>query len=168
MTQLGTAVRERNEKLLVARQAVGPATVIGTLQQVRLGSLLIRPGAALPRGIPVPLRRVGEWNLVADLSSSELDQRLRSVGWHLFFVVPPVEAGGLGLSYASAFRKALAGAIRQVGARDLNTLEIGNVRVRQVLNVHHVRLAAYPRHIGDTPFLRDLDPHHRVEGLWNR
>src|SRR5438067_2532915 len=98
MTQVGTVVRERHEKLLVTRPAVAPATVIGSLQQVRPGSVLIRPGAALPRGIPVPLRRVGEWNLVADLSSSELDQRLRSVGWHLFFVVPPFEAGGLGLS----------------------------------------------------------------------
>src|SRR5437868_15196695 len=98
MTQVGTAVRERHEKLLVTRPAVGSSTVIGALQQVRPGSVLVRPGAALPQGMPVPLRRVGEWNLVAGLSSSELDQRLRSAGWHLFFVVPPVEADGLGLS----------------------------------------------------------------------
>jgi hypothetical protein len=35
------------------------------------------------------------------------------------------------------------------------------------LAVHYVRLAVDPRHIRDSPFLRDLDLHHPNRGVWN-
>lgn len=167
MRQSVSAARKVNEELLVPRPEVVPATVIGSLDDIQAGSVLIDPGTKLPRGLDLPLRRVGNWNLFADLDSSELDRRIRSEGWQLFFIVPAVNANGLGGSYRSAFRKALAGIVRQAEIRNLNALEIVDIRVRQMLNIYFVRITAHPRHIRDSPFLRDLDPYHQVEGMWN-
>lgn len=167
MSQSGTAQRDIPEKVMVSGRPIAPATVIGTPEQVTTGSVLIRPGTALPHGLAVSLRRMGKWNLIAELSALVLDRMIRSEGWHLFFMVPPVVGSGLGLSFHSALRKALADAVRQVEMKDLNALEIKNVRVRQLLKVHYARIIAHPRHVRDSPFLRDPDPYHRVEGMWN-
>ncbi len=166
MSQSAT-IRRDTPRELVRERSAATATIIGSLEEVTRGSVLIRPGTALPDALHLPLRRMGHWNLIADLSASELDRLFRNEGWHLFFMVPPVEASGLGLSPHSAFRKALRDVVRQVEAKDFNAVEVADVRVRNVLNLHYVRLTAYPRHVRNSPFLRDLDPHHRVEGLWN-
>lgn len=167
MSQSATIRRDAPRELLVKEKPAATATIIGSLEQVTRGSVLIRPGTALPDALHLPLRRIGHWNHIADLSAPELDRLVRNEGWHLFFMVPPVEASGLGLSPHSAFRKALRDVVRQVEARDLNAVEVADVRVRSLLNLHHVRITAYRRHVRNSPFLRDLDPHHRVDGLWN-
>lgn len=167
MRQSASLERKLDEELLVSRPKIVPATVIGSLDEIQTGSVLIRPGTSLPPGLDLPLSRVGNWNLLAGLQPSELDRLIRAQGWHLFFMVPAVYASGLGASRRSAFRKALAGIVRQAEGKKLNALEIADIRVRRVLNLHYVRIAAHPRHIRDSPFLRNLDPHHRVEGVWN-
>ncbi len=159
--------RAAPERLPASRPKIVPASVIGSLDEIRAGSVLIRPGTALPRGLDLRLRRAGNWNLFAGLNSSELDRLIRSEGWHLFFLVPPVEASGLGVGRGSAFRKALNGVVRQVEAKDFNAVEIVGIRTRRLLNVDYVRIRAHPRHVRDSPFLRDLDPHHRAAGMWN-
>jgi hypothetical protein len=40
--------------------------------------------------------------------------------------------------------------------------------VRRLLNAHFVRITAHPRHLSDSPFLRDLDLHHQVRGTWDK
>lgn len=166
MAQRATAV-ETNAKVLVTRPEAVPATVIGAIEQVRPGSVLLRPGTALPSGLELPLRRVGRWNMVFGRRSAQIEQALRDAGWHYFFVVPPVEAGGWGLSSASALRKAVGSSIAQVEARRLNALEITGVRVRRLLGVYYVSVAAQPRHVRNSPFILDLDPNHRIDGYWN-
>lgn len=167
MTRSATAPQNMHDRSPQWERRIAPAAIIGSPEQAKAGSLLIRPGTLLPHNLALSLRRIGPWNLIADLSASELDRLVRSEGWHVFFVVPPVEATGLGLSVRSAVRKALAGVVRQVEARDLNAVEIADIRVRRLLNLHYVRIMAHPRHVRDSPFLRDLDPNHRVEGMWN-
>jgi hypothetical protein len=167
MRQSATIFRKVNEELLVPRPEIVSATVIGSLDEIQTGSVLIRPGTPLPHGLDLPLRRVGNWSLLAGLEPSKLDRLIRAEGWHLFFVVPAVHASGLGVRQSNAFRKALAGVVRQAEGRNLNALEIVDIRVRRVLKLHYVRIAAHPRHIRDGPFLRDLDPYHRIEGAWD-
>ncbi len=149
------------------RQVIPSATIIGSAEQVRAGSVLIKPGTALPQGLVLSLRRAGQWNLIADLPATELDRTLRRKGWHCFYIVPPIEASGVGLSFHSAFRKALAGVVRQIDIQGLNTTEIADVRVRRFLGLRYVVVTAYPRHIRNSPYLRDPDPHHYVRGMWD-
>ncbi len=167
MTQSATALQNTIQRSMQSERRTAPATIIGSPEQVKAGSVLIRPGGSLPHGLALSLRRAGAWNLIADLSAPELDRLVRSEGWHLFYMVPPVEAIGLGLSVHGAVRRALAGVVRQVEAKDLNAVEVADIRVRRLLDLHYVRVTAHPRHVRDSPFLRDLDSHHRVEGMWN-
>ncbi len=167
MSQSAAVQRDAPGELLVKEKPAATAIIIGSLEQVTRGSVLIRPGTTLPHGLSVPLRRIGQWNLIDGLSASELDRHVRNEGSHLFFMVPPIEASGLGLSPHSAFRKALRDVVRQVEARGLNAVEVADVRVRSLLNLHYVRITAHARHVRNCLFLRELDPHHRVDGLWN-
>jgi hypothetical protein len=167
MSQSAVIRQNAPGKLAVKKEHAATATIIGSLAQVTKGSVLIRPGTALPAALRLPLRRLGHWNLIADLSASELDRLVRNEEWHLFFLVPAVESSRLGLSPHSAFQKALRDVVRQVEARDFNALEVADVRVRSLMNLHYVRITAYPRHVRNSPFLRDLNPHHRVGALWN-
>ena len=167
MTQNATALQNTIQQSTQSERRTAPVTIIGSPEEVKAGSVMIKPGTSLPHGLGLSLRRVGLWNLIADLGAPELDRLVRSEGWHLFYVVPPVEAIGLGLSLHSAIWKAFSGVVRQVEARDLNAVEIADIRVRRLLNLHYACVTAHPRHVRDSPFLRDLDPHHRVEGMWN-
>lgn len=167
MTQSSTVARKYDEELLVTRPQIVPAAVIGSLEEITVNSVLIRPGTSLPRGLDLPVRRVGSWNLLAGLNSSDLDRLIRNQGWHLSFILPAVEASGLGGSRSSAFRKALDSVFRQVEAKTFNAVEITEIRVRRLLNISYVRIVAHPRHVRDSPFLRDVDHYHRVEGMWN-
>lgn len=132
---------------------LAPAAISGSLEQVKTGSVFIKRGTPLSRSLALPLRRIGGWNLITGVSASELDRLLRSQGWHLFFLVPPVEAGGCALNFHAALRKALLGVFRQVEARSLNAAEINDLRGWRFFNVHYVRLTAYPRHVRDSPLL---------------
>lgn len=149
------------------RKVIPPATIIGSAEQVQASSVLIKPGTSLPQGLVLPLRRAGHWNLIAGLPAADLDRTLRREGWHFFYIVPPIENSGVGLSFHTAFRKALAGVVRQVEAQGLNATEIANIRVRRFLGLRYVAVTAYPRHIRNSPYLRDPDPHHYVRGMWD-
>jgi hypothetical protein len=108
MSQTATTQRGESQPTLLGVWQTAPATVIGSLDQVTTGSVVIKPGTPLPHALTISLRRIGPWNLLADLSASEFDRILRRERWHLFFVVPPVEAWGLALSFHTALGRAQA------------------------------------------------------------
>jgi len=142
------------------RNVIRSATIIGSVEEVRTGTILVKPSTLLPQGLVLPLRRAEQWNLIADLTATELGRTLREEGWHFFFIAPPVEASGVGLSLHSAFRKTLARVVRQVEIQGLNATEVASIRVRRFLGLWYVVVTASPRHIRDTPYLRDPDPPH--------
>jgi hypothetical protein len=129
-------------------------------------TVLIQPETPLPRGLNVDLRRLQRWNfVVADVWW--LERRLREAGWHFFFVVPAITTAALAFDRSRALRKAQQHLIGKVEARNLNALQIAEVRIWRFWPLYYARIVAHPRHIRNSPFLGDLDPRRRSHRLWD-
>lgn len=166
MSRSATATQHYDHPAIETRP-VPPPIVIDGSEQAKTGSVLIRPGTALPRALAPSFRQAGEWNLVAGVSVSDLDQLLRREGWSFFHLVPAVKRWALAFSFHAALRKALYRVLHRVEADNLNAVEIADVQVRRFLGVYYVALTVHPRHVRASPFLRNLHPHRRAEALWD-
>jgi hypothetical protein len=129
-------------------------------------AVLIQLGTALPRAVNVGLRRLPRWNFAA-ADAWWLERRLREAGWHFFFVVPAITTAAFAFDRSRALRKAQQHLIGKVEARNLNALQITEVRIWRFWRLHYARIVAHPRHIRNSPFLRDLDPRRRSHRLWD-
>ena len=125
------------------------------------GSVFVKQGAQVPKSAGLRLKRVGHWNLIAGFDGFETAKRLGERGWYLSFIVPALQALGFAFSLQVALRKALHRLMQKVEERNFNALEIANIRVKTFLGVSWARVAGYPRHLRDNPFVRDLNPLRR-------
>ena len=129
-------------------------------------AVLIQPETPLPRALNVGLRRLPRWNFVV-ADAWWLERRLREAGWHFFFVVPAITTAAFAFDRSRALRKAQQHLIGKVEAMNLNALQITEVRIWRFWPLHYARIVAHPRHIGNSPFGRDLDPQCRPHRLWD-
>lgn len=129
-------------------------------------TVLIQPGTALPGTLNVGLRRLPRLNFVV-ADAWWLERRLREAGWHFFFVVPAITTTALAFDRSRALHKAQQQLIRKVEARNLNALQITEVRIWRFWRLHHARIVAHPRHIRNGPFLRDLNPRRGSHRPWD-
>lgn len=126
------------------------------------GTVFVKQDTPVPKSAGLRLKRVGHWNLIAGFDGFETAKRLGERGWYLSFVVPAVQALGFAFNLQVALRKALHRLMQKVEVRNFNALEIANIRVRTFLGISWARVAGYPRHLRDNPFVRDLNPYrHR-------
>ena len=134
-------------------------------ERITEGSVLLKKGTVLPSGWRGELSPMGGWDLVCGDHAFVFDGKLREAGWHFFFMVPAVEASAIGLNPRKTFTDALRRVTHAVDERGLNAVEVTAIERRRWWGLHYVRLTAHPRHVRNSPFLRDLDPHHYPAGL---
>jgi hypothetical protein len=64
-------------------------------------------------------------------------------------------------------KHAVSAALRRVEHEEFNSMEISEIDVRRVMGVYRVRLTTHARHIKNSPFLREPDPHARMPRIWD-
>jgi len=143
------------------------AKLIAAQERITVGSVLLNRGTMLPPAFAVDLMRVGEWDLVSGHNALALDRKLRGAGWHFFFIVPTVEASAFGLDAEKTFTRALREITRAVQARGFNAVEVAALNRQRWMGVHHVSITARPRHVRDSPFVRDLDRNRHGPRQWD-
>lgn len=144
-----------------------PALVAPRELIITTGSVLFKTGTFLPLALSAALRRVGDWEVVCGEDGFAVERRLRQAGLHFFFMVPAVEASAFGRDSRKTFTKALRKITHTVNKRGFNAVEVTAVKQKQRLGVQYVSITAHPRHVRNSPFLRDLDPHHYSTGQWD-
>jgi hypothetical protein len=165
--RVGLATTPQASKVAAKPPPLLKPTLVAPRELITTGSVLFKTGTFLPPALEVPLRRVGDWDLIRGEDGFAVERKLRQAGWHFFFMVPAVEASAFGLDSRKTFAKALRQITRTVEARGFNAVEVTAVKQRQWLGVQYVSITAHPRHVRNSPFLRDLDPHHYPKGLWD-
>jgi len=141
--------------------------LIESPERITSGSVLIKAGTVLPLTLGLKLARLGDWDLVRGDDGFAVDRKLREAGCHFFFMVPAVEASAIGLDVRDTCANALEKVTRAVSERGFNAVEVTAITRRVWLGLHYVRITAHPRHVRNSPFLRDLDPHHYPAGRWD-
>jgi hypothetical protein len=144
-----------------------PPVIVATSSDMRKGTVLINSNTRLPEAVPLESKQYGRWKVLSQEDGLALERSLSSIGWHFFFVVPEILSRALSFYSGNALRAALKKLFAAVEAQDLNGLEIVEIVRRRFLGFHYVRVVAHPRHVKDSPFLRDLDPHHIARNTWN-
>ncbi len=129
------------------------------------GAVLVQRGTALPEGVYLA-GRVGDWDLLAT-RSPEFEERAGETGWMWSYYVPGAVATGWSGSGAKAVETATRRLLEKAQAVGLNSIEVSSVEVRNVLRMKHATVRADRRNLQRGPFVRPLDPAHRVRRAWH-
>lgn len=151
----------------ITRTAAPPLVVLGTTEDVRAGSVLLRPDVGLPESVHFGSKRYGSWKILTEVNGFAVERRLSEAGWHFFFIVPAISAGVLSSDRNKALRKGLQKILTATEAQEFNALEIVEITTRHFLGLCYVRVAAHPRQVKHSPYLRDLDPYHTTRSVWD-
>ncbi len=142
-------------------------TLVVRPEEITTGSVLLKKGTSLPVVLRTNARRFGDWEMVSELDGFGVERELRQSGWHFFFLVPAITAASIALDRQRARAKAIRRITQAVDASGFNAVEITAIEQKSWLGIHYVSITAHPRHVRNSPFIRDLDPHHYPKGLWD-
>ena len=151
----------------ITRTAAPPLVVLGTSEDVRAGSVLLRPDVGLPESVHFRSKRYGSWKILTEMNGFEVERRLSEAGWHFFFIVPAISAGVLSFDRSKALKKGLKKILTETEAQNFNALEIVEITTRRFLGLCYVRVVAHPRQVKHSPYLRDLDRYHTTRNVWD-
>jgi hypothetical protein len=129
------------------------------------GAVLVKRHATLPEGV-YSAGTIADWNLLA-ARSPEFEERVRGSEWHWSYYVPSAVAHGWSPNRANAVQAATRRLLKQVDAAELNSIEVTSVTIRNVLGMKRATVRADLRNLQRGPFLRELDPWHRVRRTWH-
>ena len=124
-------------------------------QNITEGTILVRRGTEFPPGLEVETTEYGhDWEVVED--SDNIDGRLRSCGWNLFFIADAVKSTCFGVGDTS-LRKGVNRLLKQIRRLNLNSLRVTDIASRDFLGIHYLVLLAHPCHIQQGCFLLSAD-----------
>lgn len=125
--------------------------------QIAVGAVLVKADTPLPEILAHDWRRIGSWLMHFD--GARVEQTLREVNWHFFYVVPSISARAIAFDRENAVAAAFERLLLDSGRLTVNALEITAVKVRHVLGIHFAQVAARPRHVRPGPYASDPRPH---------
>jgi len=147
--------------------AIPTPVVLASMEDIRAGSVLLRSDARLPEFVHFESKQYSRWRILTDANGFDVERTLSEAGWHFFFIVPEIRAGGLSFHRNQGLRKALKKLLSEVEAYNFNALEIVEIKTRSFMGLNQVEVVAHPRHVKNSPFLRDLDPNYVSRNVWN-
>jgi hypothetical protein len=98
LERTAAATIERRAKEALAKELPYRTATLGEFRDpasnqaiaISPGTVLIKEGTPVPRSTGFRFKRLGSWNLIAELDSFESAKKLRECGWYLSFIVPEV------------------------------------------------------------------------------
>lgn len=107
---------------------------------IQTGAMMIREGLLLPDSVHLESQRYSAaWRSIAGLDNFALAHRLRPACLHLFFIAGELKAMELGWG-ANAIRRGVKRILRRGRKRDLNCVEITQIRPGHFLGLPYVAI----------------------------
>ena len=114
---------------------------------IQSGAMMIREGLLLPDSAHLETRSYSKaWRSVAGVDNFALARRLRAAGLHLFFIAGELKVIELGWG-ASAIRRGMKRILSRSRKRDLNCMEITQIRSAHFLGLPCVAIHGSSFHI---------------------
>lgn len=127
------------------------------IDELKPGTLLVRTNVVLPRSLASNGETVFPgWKVLRNIDAATMERETREVGWHFFFVVPPMEAAAFARSKERALIEALKKILANAESWNLNAVEITRVKARNFWFFHRALIAANIRHVGAKPVLSEV------------
>lgn len=120
-------------------------------------AMFLRRGCVLPDGLDLRQERFSDaWMSIEDTTSTVLDARVRSSGWHFMWLDDACSSTAIGRTAASAIGKAAVGALARVKGR-FNAAEVDSIKVSKYPGFQIARIALHSRHIQQQASLALID-----------
>lgn len=114
---------------------------------IQSGAMMIREGLFLPDSAHLESRSYSKaWRSVAGVDKFAFDRRLRAAGLHLFFIAGELKVIELGWG-ANAIRRGMKRLLSRSSKRNLNCMEITQLRSAHFLGLPYVAIHGSSFHI---------------------
>lgn len=114
---------------------------------IQSGAMMIREGLLLPDFVYLESRRYSTaWRSIAGVDNFALDRRLRAAGLHLFFIAGELKVMELGWG-ANAIRRGMTRILSRGRKRNLNCMEVSQIRPSHFLGLPYVAIRGSSFHI---------------------
>jgi hypothetical protein len=109
--------------------------------------VFLRSGCILPNGFDLLQEPYSKgWTEVTGASVTELDTRIRGVGWHFMWITDSHSSSAPGRTPEAAIHRALIRALKQVQGR-FNAAELDSFQITTCLGLHMAKVKLHARHI---------------------
>lgn len=114
---------------------------------MKINTIFLRDGCILPNQIILRQEPFSKgWAEAMGTVATELDARIRSVGWHFMWLADSYSSQALGRTAETAIHRALARILPAVRSR-FNAAELDSVRVTRFVGFHMATVTVHARQI---------------------
>jgi hypothetical protein len=114
---------------------------------VKISTIFLRDGCILPNQFALRQKPFSKgWAEAMETVATELDARIRSVGWHFMWLADSYSSQALGRTAETAIHRALARILPAVRSR-FNAAELDSVRVTSFAGFQIARVTIQARQI---------------------
>ena len=114
---------------------------------MKINTIFLRDGCILPSQFALRQEPFSKgWAEAIGTVATELDARIRSVGWHFMWLADSYSSQALGRTAETAIHRALARTLPAVRGR-FNAAELGSVHVTSFAGFHMARVTVHARQI---------------------
>jgi len=132
----------------------------GKPASVKQHTLFLGKGCILSDGLDLPQEPFSEgWTEATETTTSELDARIRSAGWHFVWIEDSHSSRGLGRTPETAIHRGLVRALKEVKGR-FNAAEVGPLHIARYPGF---RMASVTLHTRQIQMQTSLDRADRMD-----
>ncbi|MGB0064815.1 MAG: hypothetical protein WBP85_10260 [Terracidiphilus sp.] len=114
---------------------------------MRINTVFLRDECVLPSRFDLAQKPFSKgWAEAMGTVATELDTRIRSLGWHFMWLADSYSSQALGRTAETAIHRALARTLPAVRGR-FNAAELDSVRVTSFAGLHMARVTIHARQI---------------------
>ncbi|MGA3033703.1 MAG: hypothetical protein ABSD70_10495 [Terracidiphilus sp.] len=114
---------------------------------MKINTIFLRDGCILPSELALRQEPFSKgWTEAKGTAATELDTRIRDIGWHFMWLSDSYSSQGLGKTAETAIHRALTRTLPAVRAR-FNAAELDSVHVTRFAGFHIARVTVNARQI---------------------
>ncbi len=115
--------------------------------QTQAGTMIVQPSAHL-QALEIQSEPYSEgWRLLGFLESADLDRRIRTAGWKLFFMAGELKTVVPAWGGENTLRRGIKRLLAQTRLQHFNCFELTHILKKRFLGIPYVSLAGHSRHI---------------------
>jgi len=125
--------------------------------QIQAGTMIVHQSAAV-RSLNIESEPYfHQWSSLGPLESSKLDQKVRVMGWNLFFMAGEIRAVVPAWGGHNTLRRGVKRLLAQARLQHFNCLEVTQVLRKYFLGVPYVSIAAHARHLQEGSQIQSIE-----------
>jgi hypothetical protein len=127
--------------------------------EIKVGSMIVQNGTPLPKVLNLQSAAYCEgWRRIKGISSTVLDQTLRTAGWNRFYIAGAMRTLELGNGKDACVKRGIARLAARAKASNFNCLQVNGIDRKSSFGISFVSFSANACHIQEGSAIRIAEP----------